>query len=240
MNTPQAADGLPQSAGTATDAADAFDALLRQRYSCRGFRSEPVPRETITRILAIAQRTPSWCNSQPWQVIVASASATERLREALLKHARENPRAPDIAPPQEYRGVYQERRRECGLQLYESVGVARGDRVASARQGEENYRFFGAPHAAIVTTEALLGTYGAVDCGAYVNNFMLAARALGVASIAQAAVAMHSKFLHEYFGIGDDRQVVCGIAFGYEDPAHPANRFRTSRASVETAAHWID
>ncbi len=223
-----------------TAAADGLDALLRQRYSCRGFRSDPVPRETITRILEIAQRTPSWCNSQPWQVLVASAPATNRFRDALLRHARENERAPDIAPPQEYRGVYQERRRECGLQLYESVGVARGDRVASARQGEENYRFFGAPHAAVVTTEALLGTYGVLDCGAYVNNFMLAARALGVASIAQAAVAMHSKFLHEYFGIGEDRLVVCGIAFGYEDPEHPANRFRTSRAPVEQAATWID
>ncbi len=223
-----------------TPAADALDAVLRQRYSCRGFLAEPVPRETITRILEIAQRTPSWCNSQPWQVIVASAPATDRLRDALLRHARQNERAPDIAPPQEYRGVYQERRRECGLQLYESVGVARGDRVASARQGEENYRFFGAPHAAIVHTEALLGTYGVLDCGAYVNNFMLAARALGVATIAQAAVAMHSKFLHEYFGIAGDRQVVCGIAFGYEDPEHPANRFRTSRAAVEQASTWID
>ena len=236
MTTLKANEHFPPPAAAP---ADAFDALLRQRYSCRGFRSDPVPRETIDRILAIAQRTPSWCNSQPWQLIVTGVDATNRLRDALLAHAREHPRAPDIAPPQEYRGVYQERRRECGLQLYESVGVARGDRVASARQGEENYRLFGAPHAAIVTTEALLGTYGAVDCGAYVNNFMLAARALGVASIAQAAVAMHSKFLHEYFGIGEDRQVVCGIAFGYEDAAHPANRFRTSRASVDEAATWI-
>ena len=48
---------------------------------------------------------------------------------------------------------------------------------------------FGAPHVAIVTSDEALGVYGAVDCGAYVSNFMLAAHSLGVGSIAQAALA---------------------------------------------------
>lgn len=108
------------------------------------------------------------------------------------------------------------------------------------QQALENFKFFGAPHVAIITTASLLGTYGALDCGAYVNNFMLAARSLDVASIAQAAIAMRSKFLHEWFQIPDERQVVCGISFGYEDPAHPANGFRTTRARMEQVVHWVD
>jgi len=218
----------------------AFKALLDQRYSCRGYLADPVPRETIDAILQLAQRTASWCNSQPWQVIVSSAAATERLRQAFDSDEAAADARFDIAPPADYRGVYRERRRECGFQLYESVGIARGDREASGRQARENFRFFGAPHLALVTTEALLGTYGAVDCGAYVNNFVLAARSFGVASIAQAAVASRSKFLHRWFEIPDDRQVVCGIAFGYEDPSHPANRFRTARAPLEQVCRWVD
>lgn len=222
--------------------APAFKAILTERYSCRGYRAEPVARETIDAVLQMAQRTASWCNSQPWQVIVTSAEATERLRQAFDSDeaAADADAAFDIAPPAEYRGVYRERRRECGFQLYESVGVARGDREASERQARENFRFFGAPHVALITTEALLGTYGALDCGAYVSNFMLAARSFGVASIAQAAVASRSKFLHRWFDIPDDRQVVCGIAFGYEDPSHPANRFRTTRATPDQACQWVD
>lgn len=208
--------------------ASALKALLAERYSCRGYLAEPVARETIDAILQLAQRTASWCNSQPWQVIVASAAATERLRQAFDSDEAAADAAFDIAPPAEYRGVYRERRRDCGFQLYESVGVARGDREASQRQAQENFRFFGAPHVALVTTEALLGTYGALDCGAYVNNFML------------AAVASRSKFLHRWFDIPDDRQVVCGIAFGYEDPSHPANRFRTSRAPLAQVCQWVD
>ncbi|AGU50905.1 putative nitroreductase [Variovorax paradoxus B4] len=231
---------MPSSIPRDPSLAPAFKTLLADRYSCRGYLAEPVARETIDAILQLAQRTASWCNSQPWQVTVTSAAATERLRHAFDSDAAAADAAFDIAPPTEYRGVYRERRRECGFQLYESVGIARGDREASQRQAQENFRFFGAPHLALVTTESLLGTYGALDCGAYVNNFMLAARSLGVASIAQAAVASRSKLLHRWFDIPDDRQVVCGIAFGYEDPSHPANQFRTSRAPLEEACRWVD
>jgi len=218
----------------------ALDALLAERYSCRGFLPAPVPRTLVERVLEVAQRTPSWCNSQPWQAHVASGAAADRLRERLLAAARSEPAAPEYPFPREYRGVYLERRRECGFQLYESVGVARGDRAASAKQGLENYRLFGAPHVLVVTTDEALGVYGVLDCGAWINNFMLAARAAGIACIAQAALAAYPRLLREFFGIGEERRVVCGLSFGYEDPAHPANKFRTRRAKKEEVASWID
>jgi nitroreductase len=71
-----------------------------------------------------------------------------------------------------------------------------------------------------------------------VSNFLLAARSLGVASIPQAALASHSAYIREYFGIGSDRVVVCGISFGYEDASHEANGFRTERASLNEAVKW--
>ena len=222
------------------DELDAFEALLKRRYSCRGYLPEPVARAKIERLLEVAQRTPSWCNSQPWQVHIVSGTATERLRGALLEHAASHQAEPDYAFPREYRGVYLQRRRECGFQLYEAVGVARGDRAASAKQSMENFRLFGAPHALVVTTDEALGIYGVLDCGAWVNYFMLAAAAAGIACIAQAALAAFPGVLRGFFGFGADRRVVCGMSFGYEDPAHPANRFRTGRASREEVAAWLD
>ena len=79
----------------------------------------------------------------------------------------------DFGGPLRYEGVYQQRRRATGWQLYEAVGVQRGDRAASARQALENYRFFGAPHVAVITTDANQAVYGAVDAGLYVANFPL-------------------------------------------------------------------
>lgn len=220
--------------------AEQLEHLLIARHSCRAFLPDEVPRTTIEKILTIAQRTASWCNSQPWQLTIVSGKALQRYRDALLEQVQSVKPQPDLPFPGEYRGVYQERRRECGFQLYEAVGVQRGDRAAGDRQRLENFRFFGAPHVAIVTTEAPLGIYGAVDCGAYVANFMLAAQALGVATIAQAALAAYSACAREQLEIDPDRLVVCGISFGFEDEAHPANRFRTSRAAIGDTASWLD
>jgi nitroreductase len=226
-------------------AADTLTTLLMNRHSCRAYRPDPVPHATIVRALEIAQRTASWCNVQPWNVTITSGAATERFRQALVRHVEEAG-WPDYTPdgdfpfPQRYEGIYNVRRKETAWVYYDCVGIARDDRAASARQTFENFRLFGAPHFMLVTTPRKLGVYGAVDCGAYVGNFMLAAESLGVASIAQAAIAMASSFVRGHFGIGDDQMAVCGISFGFADRDHPFNGFRTTRAELSENVTFLD
>lgn len=213
--------------------------LLDARHSCRAFRDEAVPQDIIERVLHLAQRTASWCNAQPWQVHLVSGTATDRFRAGLREYRITHGPAPDFAFPAHYEGVYQERRRACGLQLYDAVGIARGDRTASQAQAVRNFELFDAPHAAFITTEADLGIYGAVDCGAYVANFLLAAQSLGVASIAQAALANYPGYVRKFFGLPQTRLVVCAISFGYEDEGHAANAFRTARAATVDVVQWM-
>jgi nitroreductase len=213
--------------------------LLEGRWSCRGFLPEPVPRETISQVLDLARQTPSWCNTQPWHVLVTEGAGTEKFRAALSEHAASAALTPDFPFPASYSGRYLERRRECGFQLYDSVGIAKGDRAASAKQAAKNFELFGAPHAAIITTEAELGTYGAVDCGLYVETFLLAAESLGLGAIPQAALAAYAPFIRDFFGLPDNRLIVCGISFGRPDREHPANGFRTSRVPVEETVTWV-
>ena len=97
-----------------------------------------------------------------------------------------------------------------------------------------------APHVAIIHTDEPLGIYGAVDCGAYVGNFMLAAQALGLGTIPQAALARHSGLIRRHFNLPDDRKVVCGISFGYADHSARVNSYRTSRASVADTVTFVD
>ncbi len=216
-----------------TSRIEVLEELLAERWSCRGFTDEQVDAATIERLLTTAQRTPSWCNTQPWHVVVTAGGETERLKQAMADDERFGS---DIDFPPSYEGVYAERRRESGWQLYEAVGVVKGDRAGSAAQTMRNFEFFGAPHVAIVTTTRSLGVYGAVDCGLYVQSFLLAAHALGLGACAQAALAMRSELLREWFELDDDRQVVCGISFGHPDPDHPTASYRTSRAPLEEAA----
>ena len=214
-----------------------LERLLTDRWSCRGFTDESVPRDVIERLLTIAQRTPSWCNTQPWQLVITSGEETTKLREALLQSF--DWAGSDFEFPVSYNGVYRERRRESGWQLYEAVGVEKGDREASALQMLRNFEFFGAPHVAILTTDADLGVYGAIDCGLYVDSFLLAAQALGLGACAQAALAAGSPFLRDYFDLPDSRRVVCGISFGYADPDHPTATYRTSRVGLEDVVTFV-
>lgn len=215
-----------------------LDAALDARFSCRAFRSEPVPDDTIRDIVRSAQKVPSWCNAQPWHLTITQGAATERFRTALYEAAQNTPPAPDLPWPEGYPGVYGDRRRACGFQLYDAVGIAKGDRQASAAQMMENYRLFGAPHVAIVTSPRALGAYGAMDCGGFVTAFCLAAAERGIATIPQAAIAAQAPFVRDFFDLAEDRMILCAISFGYADPDHPANSFRTDRAEPEDVIDW--
>lgn len=224
--------------GQATDH-DVVDRLLRNRYSCRAFEPDPLPASLIEAMLASAQRTASWCNVQPWRVIVTAGEGTERFRRALQDAATREDVNTDIPLPRGYHGVYQDRRRESGSALYETLGIGRDDRAGRMRQSLENFSLFGAPHALIVHSDAQLGEYGYVDCGGYIANLLIAAQALGIAAIPQAAIAMQSRLIHEHFGLPEDRVVVAGVSFG-RAAEHPVNGFRTSRAPLRDAVTWVN
>src|SRR3954471_6849949 len=232
---------VPNATHSTEDRISVLEELLNERYSVRAFLPKDVDRATIEHVLTTAQRTASWCNSQPWEVVIASGEAKERFRKLIYTEASSGLGDDyDFTPPREYAGIYLDRRRESGFQLYNTLGIARGDKAAYAEQALKNFDFFGAPHVAIITTDEALGVYGAVDCGGYVNNFMLAAQALGVATVPQAALAFHSAVVRQHFGMPDDRRVVCGISFGYAQAEHKVNSYRTSRAALEDVATFLE
>jgi nitroreductase len=217
-----------------------LEELVNTRRSCRAFLPKPVSPELIERMFTIAQRTPSWCNSQAWQVHLTSGAGTERFRETMYEYAMSHQLRPDFPAPEEYHGVYKQRRREAGFGLYASLGIAKDDDAGRVKQMLENFRFFGAPHVAVITSDRALGTYGAVDCGGYVATLLLAAESLGIAAVPQAAIALHADFVRTHFELPEDRLVVCAVSFGYADDAHPANGFRTSRATLPDVIKHVD
>src|SRR5687768_15842745 len=127
------ADGGPTTgtgdrpSGGAGDDVLALGRLLDARRSCRGFLREPVPRPVIEQVLDLARRSPSWCNTQPWHVLVTEGEGTERFRAGLSAEATGSALSPDFPFPGRYSGIYDVRRKETAWQLYDSVGIAKGD-----------------------------------------------------------------------------------------------------------------
>ena len=219
---------------------EVLNGLMSERFTCRAYRSEQVPEATIQGILQLARNTASWCNVQPWQVVITSGEATDLFRGALMDEARAHPEGePDIPFPPGYHGIYKARRQETGYQLYAALGIAREDRERRQEQSFENFRLFGAPHVAIVSVPAEIGPYAIADCGQFVGSFLLAARAYGVDTTPQAALAQHSAFIRGHFEIPETQRILCGISFGYADREHPANSFRTRRAAADEIARLV-
>ena len=210
----------------------ALSRTLASRYSCRAYRPDPVPEDVVQQIILAAGRAPSWCNAQPWQVTVTRGAETDRFRQVMQEAVAQEKPDPDLPWPASYTGAYKDRRRTCGYQLYEALGITRDDHAARAAQSLRNFAFFDAPHVAIISSESELGAYGAMDCGGFVTAFTLAAASLGVASIAQASVAAYPATIRAHFNLPDTRLILCAISFGYADETHAANTFRTERATL--------
>ena len=223
------------------DSAVGLERLLASRHSCRAFTPETVDRTVLERVLAMAQRTATWCNAQPWTSYVLSGDTLERTREALTAHVTGGAaKEPDLLDPETYTGERLARRRQAGFALYGALGIGREDRESRGRQHMENFRFFGAPHVVVVTLAEELREYGAVDIGAYIATLLLAAESMGLASIPQAAPALYAPALREALVVPADERIVATVALGYEDTEAAANAFRVPRAGLEESVQFLD
>ena len=207
--------------------------LLNSRYSCRAYKKQEVSEKDIREIISTASRVPTWCNAQPWEVLVTRGEATEKLSQLLIESTKTQQINPDFNWPTQYVGQYAQRRRQCGYQLYESIGIQKEDKKRRKEQMMLNYKFFGAPHVAIVTSESDLGPYGSMDCGGFIAAFTIVAQAKGIATIAQASITGYAQTIRNYFQIPKNRLIQTAISFGYSDDLHPINHFRTEREKSE-------
>ncbi|WP_174912117.1 nitroreductase family protein [Burkholderia diffusa] len=219
----------------------ALDRLTSGRSTCRAYQHQALDPELIRSIVSMAGRSASWCNVQPWQLVVTETpESTERFRQALIQRVNAHPgNESDLPFPPSYEGVYRERRRGAGIALYSALGIGPKDTERSAEQAFRNFRMFDAPHVAIVTVPVELGPYALIDAGGFVSSFLIAAYAHGVATTPQGALARHARFVREYFGIPDTQHMICGISFGYAEDAHPVNQFRTTRAGVDDVMRFV-
>jgi len=215
---------------------------LRARKSVRAYLDKPVPRTLIEALLRDARHAPSGANMQPWQVAVVCGARKQRLERALLAafKAGEPARMDYRYYPAEWRSPYRERRRQCGLQLYQALGIDRHDRQRRQEQWAANYRAFDAPVFMFFFLDGDMETGAWLDYGMFLQSLMLAAVERGLATCAQASLAEYPDIVKRELGYPPHSILVCGMALGYEDPNAPVNAYRTPREDVHTFARFFD
>jgi len=231
---------LPFAAGSVARTVE--EALLSRR-SVRAFRPDPVPRETVARILALASRAPSGTNAQPWKVIVLAGEPRERLSRVLqrefLEHGERGWKRAYNYYPEKWREPYLSRRRKLGWDLYGLLGIGKGERDKTARQHSRNYLFFDAPVGLIFTIDDDLELGSWLDYGMFVENVMLAARAFGLDTCPQAAIAAADQSIRRELALPANEKVVCGMSLGYARADAVENALVTEREPVEKFARFF-
>jgi nitroreductase len=223
----------------------AVDEAITSRRSIRAFLPDPVPRETVERILEVASRAPSGTNTQPWQVVVltgeAKAGLTRKILAAFDDPAQAAQHTEEYAYyPTEWRSPYIDRRRKVGWDLYGLLGIGKTDKAAMHAQHGRNYAFFDAPVGLIFTIDRIMRQGSWLDYGMFLQNVMVAARARGLDTCPQQAFAHFHRIIEEHLQLPSERMVVCGMALGRADPAAVVNRLVTERAPVGAFTRFVE
>ena len=217
-----------------------LDKTIRERRSVRGFLNNSlVPKETLREILELAQHAPSNCNVQPWRAYVASGERCARLRDALTAELDGGSFGAPEDPIDVFSGEYRTLQVECAVALYNAMGVERNDHEGRLRGLRRNYEFFDAPHVMVICMDRSFGMGVALDVGIYVQTLMLLMQSRGIATCAQASLRHYPEVLREELGIPAEQRVLCGLSFGYEDPATPANAARQTRRPLENNVTFL-
>ena len=228
-----------------------FRQFLASRRSTRDFLPTPVPPAIIDAILTDAMTAPSWSNTRPYMVAVATGEVRDRITTELLRRWEVAAKAinggwwakimfvlrGDALPSSDYH-VYRPypkdvlpRSQRIGRDLYTHIGVPRGDRKARDAQWARNFDLFGAPVALFIFTHKGLPTYSASDAGLFMENLMLSAHAHGLGTCAEGALAIWSTPVKKEFDVPKNYKLLCGMAVGYASTAH-VNEFRAERLPI--------
>lgn len=166
---------------------DAIDAIQR-RISVRRFRPDPVPRETIARLLDCAVRAPNHKLTEPWRFAVLTGPARDRLAELRAAHRLE--RYDDPASAEARAGAEKVRRETVETPAIVIVMCAVNP---DAQTREEDYA------AAMMATA----------------NLMTAAQSLGLGTYLKTGGIMRDPGVASLAGLDDGFRIVGIVSLGY-------------------------
>lgn len=219
------------------DVSKAFES----RISRRAFLKKEVDRATLEKILKLANRSPSYMNTQPWEVFVTSGKEKEKLAEKLFSDICKGvPLAADFALPPTWPAAHDGRAKRHRMARFKALGIdpdKEQDKVVAGYRN--NFKFFDAPCVIFVALDKTLTPWSVFDCGAFVHGFLLAAHAEGLGGCPQAMPTGYAGAIRSHLKMPAHMAIMIAIALGYPDPAAPVNQYHSFRRDLGEFVHWV-
>ena len=213
------------------------DAVLARR-SIRAFTSQPINNKVIKDLLALAARSPSGGNLQPWKIYVVNDQSMKKFIEFQARW--DQPETPGYAIyPSGLTEPYRTSRYQLGEAMYELLGIPREDKDARLLQVMRNFEFFGAPAALFCFVDKQMGPPQWSDLGMFLQTFMLLAQEAGIDTCAQEAWAMKNDSVSEFVGSDKNDILFCGLAMGHKDEDAVINQLSSERRPIKQWAKFL-
>jgi len=214
---------------------------IRTRKSIRKFKSDLVPEDILTDIINTAQRSPSYKNSQPWEVVIVSGRKKEELSDMLVRFLEEGRKPePDIPEAVSWPEKIAERINALMKERGALLGVDLNSPEVKKKSRAANFRFYGAPHGIFIYQDAALNEWSIFDAGLFAQSLMLAAHAQGLGAVPQGFLLDYSSEIKKFLGIPGSKRLVLGISIGYPDTENIINTFSTTRVETEKILRWVE
>ena len=213
-----------------------FKELMKERHSCRDFQSKEIPEETLKEILKIALDSPSWCNSQPWNLYVVSGKPLEEIRKEWISKYQHNIKGYSDLPPV-HRTEFTERGQKNMAEDSKNYEKLTND-PGLAIFMEKSMRCFNAPVVVYLTLHKGHSKWSCYDLGGFGMALMLAAKDYGVDSVVAYDLAKYPDVLRKYAKIPDNEDICVGIALGYEKDSI-INKFRAKKNTLDKVCHFV-
>lgn len=218
-----------------------FFKCIESRRSCRAFLPKNVDKGTLEKVLTAANRSPSYMNSQPWELFVVGGDKKTILAQRLFEQALSDiAPAPDVPFVKEWPKALEPRVKETRLERFKAVGTDPEDKEAIRKSYLKNFRFFDAPCVIFVGMERGLTSWSVFDLGLFVHGLLLCLEAEGLGCCPQAMPAAYPDILREELHIPKTRCLVLAVSVGYPDLEAPINRYRTTRRDLNEYVRWYD
>lgn len=216
-------------------------ACIQTRRSIRKFTTDTVPQKDLEELISIAQWSPSYKNTQPWEVAIVSGEKKNGLSKVLVTLLEEKaPPTPDLAAPTTWPEAEQSRIDYLMDKRKELTGIDLTEPEMVVKAKKANFNFYFAPHAIYLYQDASLSEWSLFDMGLFAQSLMLAAHAKGLATVPQAFATDYAKEVKEYLGIPASKRLILGLSVGYPDMESPVNAYRTERSATEEIVQWLE
>ncbi|HFI0567465.1 TPA: nitroreductase [Streptococcus suis] len=204
-----------------------FSETLKNRISIRDFKNSPVATETLTAIVSDAQQAPSWANSQPWKVYIATGDTMKAIQKEHLEKSEAGIKGNTDLPTKPIQ--------EWGDLSWSNMSAwldKIGKDDAMTNFATANANLWNAPAMAYFTVPKEAPVWSIYDMGSFTQVFMLSAASRGVDTMVAYENIKYPDEIRKHLEVSEDEIIVAGIALGYRSD-DKINQFSNERISTE-------